>query len=142
MGKSSNAKKARKGDDSPPSPCSLLRGLIALTDQEDKKGGWRVTLDYDNYQDGARVLNGDGKVIGECYAHNEKIECPELQVEWQFVEAIRKAVAANMRCDTCRGDGVVSKTDDDGIEHAISCQTCGGSGNANAKVADPKDSAR
>lgn len=50
---------------------SLLLGLIALGNREDGDGNWRVILDYDNYQDGARVLDGDGNVLGECYEHND-----------------------------------------------------------------------
>lgn len=69
--------------------CSLLKELIALGDREDSQGRFRVTLDYDNYHDGARVLDGDGNVIGECYDHGEE------GVERQFIEAITRAVKEN-----------------------------------------------
>lgn len=44
-----------------------LKSLIELTNNEGDKGEWSVTLDYDNYHDGARVLNANGRVIAECY---------------------------------------------------------------------------
>lgn len=45
----------------------LLTGFVQLTDNEAKDGGWRVTLEYDNHQDGALVRDGDGNIIAECY---------------------------------------------------------------------------
>ena len=44
-----------------------MTGLLNLTDNESSEGTWRVTLDWENSQDTARVLDGDGNVIGECF---------------------------------------------------------------------------
>ena len=65
-----------------------LRKLIKLTDNESDEGNWRITLDYDNYQDGARVLNGDGVVIAECYDIDKS-------PDEQFIAAIDLAIASN-----------------------------------------------
>ncbi len=69
----------------------VLMGLIRLSDNESKKGKFQVTLDYDNYQDGGRVLNGDGKVIGECYedrAGNTDEEGPDNQLLGAIIAAL------------------------------------------------------
>lgn len=50
--------------------------------------GWCVTLDYNNYQDGARVLNADGEVIASCYDINK-------EPNDQFRSAIDAAIATN-----------------------------------------------
>ena len=63
----------------------LLRGLVRLSDKEGCDG-FRVVLDYDNTHDGARVLDADGRVLGECYDDKEPDE--------QFIEAIRRAVTS------------------------------------------------
>ena len=63
----------------------LLHGLIQLTDQESKNGNWRVTLDYENCGDVARVLDGDGNVIGEC---GDLDKDPNEQ----FMSAIQQAI--------------------------------------------------
>jgi hypothetical protein len=59
--------------------------LAELTDAEGKYG-FRIVLEYDNTHDGARVLNADGKVIGECYDGRMKPNA-------QFVRAIKAALA-------------------------------------------------
>jgi hypothetical protein len=41
--------------------------LMKISNVESSEGFWRVTLDYDNYQDGARIADGDKKIISECY---------------------------------------------------------------------------
>jgi len=46
---------------------AILAGLINLFREEDSQGRFRVVLQYDNYQDGAQILDGDEKLIGECY---------------------------------------------------------------------------
>lgn len=73
----------------------LLGGLISLV-RESASGHWRVSLDYDNYHDGARVLDGDGKVLANCY------ESPPDEISgqwdgeeisaWQFEQAISRAI--------------------------------------------------
>jgi hypothetical protein len=68
----------------------LLKGLIALTDYEGKNGGWRVTLDYDNYQDVARVLDADGNVLGACG------DIEEMEPDIQFERAIREAMTKKL----------------------------------------------
>lgn len=66
----------------------LLTGFVRLTNNEGK-AGWRVTLDYDNYHDGARVIDADGKVIAECYdsMSDDGEECGDRQC----IEAMRRA---------------------------------------------------
>ena len=64
---------------------ATLNGLLNLTDNESSEGYWRVTLDYGNYHDGARVLDGDGNVIGRCYDQ-------EKEPNEQFLEAIDMAI--------------------------------------------------
>jgi chromosome segregation ATPase len=64
---------------------ATLNGLLNLTDNESSEGYWRVTLDYDNYHDGARVLNGDGIIIGACYDQDK-------ETNEQFQEAIDMAI--------------------------------------------------
>lgn len=74
----------------------LLLGLLKLSSHESPKlGNFRVSLDYDNYQDGARVLNGDGDTIAECY---DIPPCDQLDAidgedsaRWQMLRAIRRA---------------------------------------------------
>ena len=68
----------------------LLKKLIALGDKESSSGKFRVILDYDNYHDGARILDGDGNILGECYALFPGMPEDEV-VECQFLEAIRRA---------------------------------------------------
>lgn len=76
---------------------SLIKKLIELTEDESpRRGNWRVTLDYDNYHDGARVLDGDGKVIAECYDSPPNLQPPE-SAEWQFLKAIQRAVKAKAK---------------------------------------------
>lgn len=75
------------------SPYFLLKKLIALGDDESNTGLFRVSLDYDNYHDGARVLNGNGEVIGECYDPPPPEIPEEAMVEWQFHRAIEAAEA-------------------------------------------------
>lgn len=64
----------------------LMRGLVRLSDKEGRDG-FRVVLDYDNTHDGARVLDADGCVLGECY---DQSKAPDAQ----FIEAIRRAVSS------------------------------------------------
>lgn len=78
-----------------PWACLLLRCLIGLV-QECHSGNWRVSLDYNNYQDGARVLDGDGNVLAECYDSppddlSQFWDGVKIS-EWQFLKAIEKAV--------------------------------------------------
>lgn len=61
--------------------------FAALTDIEGRDG-FRIVLDYDNYQDGARVLNADGAILGQCYRGN-------LSPDQQFVAAMRNAISAH-----------------------------------------------
>ncbi len=72
-------------------PCSLFLGLIGLV-QESTGGDWRCSLDYDNYQDGARVMDGDGNVIGECYELWPEEMGVDEGVAWQFSRAIERAL--------------------------------------------------
>lgn len=74
----------------------LLYDLVRLSDKESKQGKFRVTLDYDNYQDGGRVLDGDEKVIGECYddrAGNADEDGPNSQLISAIIDAIDAAPA-------------------------------------------------
>lgn len=73
---------------------TLLVGLLNLTDRESSNGSFRVTLDYDNKQDGARVLDGDGNILGSCYDLNPwgGAVMPEAVPNLQFLEAIREAI--------------------------------------------------
>lgn len=71
---------------------SLLHGLVGLV-RESVEGHWRVTLDYNNYHDGARVLDGDGKVIGECYEAWPAEMGVDDGVTWQFCRAIEQALS-------------------------------------------------
>lgn len=41
--------------------------LLNQTDKESKEGLWRIVLDYDNYQDGARLFDADMKLLSDCY---------------------------------------------------------------------------
>ena len=68
-----------------------INSLVRLTNIEDSKGRFRVILDYDNYQDGARVLDGDGNVLGECYDLFDEIE-DEDHPDMQFLVAIDRAI--------------------------------------------------
>lgn len=63
-----------------------FRALAKLTDIEGKTG-FRLTLDYDNCHDGARVLNADDAILGQCYRGT-------LSPDEQFVAAIRSAISA------------------------------------------------
>lgn len=85
------------------SDLSLLIGLLQLTDREDSKGHWRVIIDYDNYQDGARILDGDGNILGECYDLDKK-------PNEKFLAAVIEAVAPNLAF----------------ARHLQACQQCGG----------------
>jgi hypothetical protein len=85
------------------SDLSLLIGLLQLTDREDSKGNWRVIIDYDNYQDGARILDGDGNILGECYDLEKK-------PNEKFLAAVIEAVAPNLAF----------------ARHLQACQQCGG----------------
>lgn len=80
-------------------PCSLLLGLIRMTHNESSKGDWRVSLDYDNYHDGACVLDGDGNVIGECYELPPEEMDPDQGVAWQFARAIETAIQNSENSD-------------------------------------------
>jgi len=111
----------------------LLKKLISLTDSESpKQGKFRVTLDYDNTHDGARVLNGDGDVLAECYKL-PNMEPPECG-EWQFIQAIKTA------CSNAEPDSPSTETAIELIqaererqvsaegwtaEHDDKCHTCG-----------------
>jgi hypothetical protein len=44
-----------------------LETLLNMTDNEAEDGSFKVTLDYNNYQDGARIINGNGKIVADCY---------------------------------------------------------------------------
>jgi hypothetical protein len=68
----------------------LLVGFVQLTNREAKDGG--VTLDYDNYHDGARVRDGDGKVIAECYDSMGEDDIETDCGDRQCIEAMRRAV--------------------------------------------------
>lgn len=85
------------------SDLSLLIGLLQLTDREDSKGNWRVIIEYDNYQDGARILDGDGNILGECYDLDKK-------PNEKFLAAVIEAVAPNLAF----------------ARHLQACQQCGG----------------
>jgi hypothetical protein len=64
-----------------------LETLLNLTDHEGKNG-WCITLSYDNYQDGAQIIDADGKVIADCYDI-------ELEPNEQFRKAIDSALKQN-----------------------------------------------
>ncbi len=59
-----------------------LRFLIEATDH-DGSTGWQVILRYDNYQDGALIINGSEEIIGEFYGEGAPYE--------QFIKAIDAA---------------------------------------------------
>lgn len=82
----------------------LLVALCSLTDKESKKGKWRVTIDYDNYQDGGRVLDGDGKVLGECY-EDRGYSAEGEGVNGQLIGAIIAAIDAAMSANEGRARG-------------------------------------
>lgn len=63
---------------------ATLEGLLNLTENESSEGAWKVTLEYDNSGDRAMVIDGDGNIIGECFADKEPNE--------QFLEAIDMAI--------------------------------------------------
>jgi len=50
-------------------PSEDTKRLDWLLAQGNKEGhhGWSVMLRYDNYQDGAQILDADGKVVADCY---------------------------------------------------------------------------
>lgn len=78
----------------------LLDGLIAFGNKEDSQGRWRVTLDWDNYHDIARVLDGDGNILGECFEDQGGEE--EEQVRRMFLKAIGNAITtADCICHSC-----------------------------------------
>lgn len=81
----------REPEESNQAVCSLLCALINLGDTESKSGLFRISLDYDNCHDGARILNGDGEVIAECYDNPPPQISEEKTVEWQFIQAIQRA---------------------------------------------------
>lgn len=61
---------------------NLLIKLLNQTELEDSDGNFRVILDYDNYQDGARIIV-NGKVINQCYDSDKS-------PNEQFISAIEK----------------------------------------------------
>lgn len=80
---------------------TALRKLMHLT-QEDTDGRWRITLEYDNYQDGAILRLPNGKILSECYILPEEIQkdldkhidggdYPDTVIEAQFEAAINLA---------------------------------------------------
>jgi len=66
----------------------LLNGLFKLTDKESSDGRFVVVLDYDNYQDGARVFDCDGRLLGSCYDVGKT-------VTHQFRSAIAQAIGGD-----------------------------------------------
>jgi|GEM_PF-3476139 len=62
--------------------CEVQRVLKRITRHTENEGvyGWRVVFDYDNIHDGARILDGDGHSMAECYEKGEPDD--------QFVRAI------------------------------------------------------
>lgn len=99
---------------------NLLTGFVRLTNNEGKDG-WRVTLEYDNYHDGARVIDADGKVIAECYdsMSDDGEECGDRQC----IEAMRRAV-----CGIKPGDCELDELRPYGT--AETAGTCGHTGSA------------
>lgn len=79
--------------------------------REDSSGGFKITLDWDNYQDGFRVLNGDSCLIGSSYA-----------VEGDTLEGLRAAIddARFMVNETARvsGDATAPAIAGDQVEQA------------------------
>lgn len=63
-----------------------LFSLFDLTNTESGNGTWKVTLEYDNYHDGARVLDGDGNLLAECYDLDK-------EPNEQFLSAVDMAAA-------------------------------------------------
>lgn len=62
-------------------------GLMVIANMESETGEFKVTLDYDNYQDGARIFDGCGDKIGECYEVG-------MDPDQQFLRAIADSVEA------------------------------------------------
>lgn len=71
-----------------------LLALIAVTENEGNNGKFKVSLEYDNYQDGALIRDATGKLLASCYATNpspppESDKEPSIaECEWQFRTAI------------------------------------------------------
>lgn len=88
----------------------LFKDLIALGAPE-RDGKFRVILDYDNYHDGARVLDGAGNVLAECYDTFSGLldEDPEALTQAQFARAIEKAAQKSL--DPARLKWVEDATD-------------------------------
>lgn len=90
----------------------IWSGLFGLI-EESASNGWRLVLEYDNYQDGARLLDGDGNLLGECYdsppgLSEENPMAGEKIADWQFLQAIKKAIAGKAVC----GEMVAGPPDD------------------------------
>lgn len=97
---------------------SLLYGLIELGDREDSKGNFRVTLDYENTSDVARVLDGDGNILGECGDLFDDEDDPQETVRRQFLQAIGNALSnsgpAEHRACMCFACGTADHNGGDG----------------------------
>ncbi len=70
MGDAYDEMKERESSSAQPA-CSIsdsdrLNALIGALDVEAADGGWRVSLEYNNYQDVAYVRNGNGDIIAQC----------------------------------------------------------------------------
>lgn len=52
---------------------TLLK-LTTQTKREDSNGRWRVILEWDNYHDGAQILDGDGNLLAECYDFDKTVD--------------------------------------------------------------------
>jgi hypothetical protein len=108
-----------------------LRELTELI-RESKKGKWRVILDYDNYQDGARILDGDGTLHGECYELPPEDMDVDDGVAWQFSKALDQAKGSTP-CAVCGGNGGAVSEDSGQIPHH--CEACDGIGESSPENA-------
>ena len=73
----------------------ILNGLLNLFREENYSGDFRLILDYDNYQDGARIFDGDGNLLGECYTLFDdppEASDAEYSIGLQFKAAIQQAM--------------------------------------------------
>ena len=72
-------------------------GLLKLQNEENSEGKFKITLEYNNYHDGAVIINGDGENIGECFVFDifdDWEDDDEYFPVAQHVIAIERALAA------------------------------------------------
>jgi hypothetical protein len=102
-----------------------LEGLLNLTNNEGV-AGWRVTLSYDNYQDGALVINANGKVISECYDIDLSMSSTivRLNAEVKTLKAQNERLEKALQQESKRLDWVMQHPMI--FHHKIFMEKCGG----------------